>query len=181
MQKPNPEHPEKIAPRVFTDYDGRPWAIEITLPEVRRIKQALEANLLELVDVQGDLFKRATTDVMFLVDLLFVVCQPQAVALGVTDEQFGAAMRGDAIEQAFDALFLAVADFFPKERRSLLESLHSRLNRYGTMAQTIAAEKINQPETEEQIRSTVLTALGLSANASASPGSLASIHGENLE
>ena len=161
--------------RVFNDADGRAWNLDVTLPEIKRVKERLGVQVLDLADVKGELFQRATGDVIFLVDLLYVLCEPQAGAAKIDDEQFGRAMRGDAIEEATDALFLAIADFFPKGRRALLESLHQKLARYGKMAQAVAGEELARAETDEQVRLNVLSALRPGSNASGSPDSSASI------
>ena len=166
--------PEKVAPRTFTDYDGHTWSIEVTIPEVARVKKELGVLLLDLVDLKGELFQRITGDVIFLCDLLWVVCRPQAEQCQTTDEQFGRALRGDALEKALDALFLAVADFFPKERAALVISLHQRMSRYGQVAMELAAEKLNEATSDQQIQAAVLTALGLGESASVSPAGSAS-------
>jgi hypothetical protein len=158
-----------IVPRTFTDFDGRQWSIEVTIPDVARLQKAIGVNLLDLVDVKGELFKRITGDVIFLCDLLYAICKPQADAANVTDENFGRGLRGDALEKALDALFLAVADFFPKERRRLMMSLHQRLNRFGQAAIDMAAEELNRATSDEEIRLAVSTAFGLGGSALGSP------------
>jgi hypothetical protein len=166
---------EPIAPRTFIDFDDRVWQIEITIPDVARVKKLVDVNLLELVDVKGELFQRITGDVIFLCDLLYAICKPQADAANITDENFGRGLRGDALEKGLDALFLAVADFFPKERRRLMTSLHQRLNRFGQAAIEMAAEELNRATSDETMRRAISTAFGLGASASGSPESSASM------
>ena len=48
--------------------------------------------------------------------MLYVVCKTEADANGVTDEQFGEAMAGDAIDQATKALLEEIVDFSPSPR-----------------------------------------------------------------
>jgi ribosome biogenesis protein Tsr3 len=50
------------------------------------------------------------------VDVLFVVCKNQADQAGVTDEQFGMAMGGDAIDLATKAFLEELTSFTPSPR-----------------------------------------------------------------
>ena len=49
-------------------------------------------------------------------DVLYVVCKRQADSAGVTDEQFGRAMAGDAVDAATKAFLEELADFTPSPR-----------------------------------------------------------------
>lgn len=105
----------------FTDSTGRKWTVEINVAIVKRIKSSLQIDLL---DVLGDnLIDRLSSDPILLCDLLYVTCKDQADAEGITDEQFGKAMAGDAIDGATEAFLNELVDFFPKGRRGAMRKV----------------------------------------------------------
>ena len=100
--------------RTFKDNAGRDWNIAVTTTAIKRIRSELEVDLMDVVE--GDLLKRLYADPILLVDVIYVACKPQADDAGVTDEQFGEAMAGDAIDRATAALVEELVDFFPNRR-----------------------------------------------------------------
>lgn len=103
--------------RTFKDNEGREWQVRIDVNAVRAVRDALAVNLLTLPEQEFALLSRLTTDLVLLVDVLYVVCRRQAQERGVSDEAFGQAMYGDAIQAAADALIRETIDFFPDARR----------------------------------------------------------------
>ena len=83
--------------KTFTDNAGRAWTLALTIGAAKRVKSLLGVNLLELEAGDPPLLTRRGTDVILLCDAIFALVKPQADAAGVTDEQFAAAMGGDAI------------------------------------------------------------------------------------
>jgi len=76
-------------------------------------------NLLRLwVQSAGPWLTRYDTDIIFKVDLLFVVCEPTAKEREITPEQFAERLGGDALHTASDALIEALLDFFRSLRRT---------------------------------------------------------------
>ena len=67
---------------------------------------------------QNDLFDRAAEFRVFKVDLLYVVCLPDADKRGVADVEFAERLEGDALYAASEAFLEALADFFQKLRRT---------------------------------------------------------------
>ena len=110
--------------KTFTDSAGRTWTVSLTIEAAKRVKSLLGVNLLELDRPAGDLpsvasakegpplLTRLGTDVILLCDVIFALVKPQADAAEVTDEQFGAALGGDAILAAQTALYEELVDFF---------------------------------------------------------------------
>lgn len=104
--------------KTFTDNTGRAWTIAINVDAVKRVKALAKVDLLEAVE--GKLIERLVSDPVLLCDVVYCLCKPQADQLGVSDEDFGRAMAGDAIEQATAAMLEELVDFFPSRRRALL-------------------------------------------------------------
>ena len=106
--------------RTFKDNAGRTWQIAMNVTAAKRVRSMLGVDLLALggdaEKPEDHLFTRLYSDPCFLVDVLYVVCKTEADANGVTDEQFGEAMAGDAIDQATRALLEEIVDFSPSPR-----------------------------------------------------------------
>ena len=78
--------------KTFRDNAGRVWNVAIDANAIREVRSRLDINLLSLPERDFELLTRLTTDLVLLVDVLFVVCRRQAESLGVSDEQFGQAI-----------------------------------------------------------------------------------------
>ena len=100
--------------RTFMDNAGRTWTISLTVAAVKRVRDLAKIDLLDLAN--GRVFERLVADPVTLCDALYAACKPQADAEGITDEAFGEAMAGDAIEHASKALVEELIQFFPNAR-----------------------------------------------------------------
>ena len=100
--------------KTFKDNAGRDWTVAVTTAAIKRLRGMLEIDLMDVVE--GDLLKKLYADPVLLVDVIYVLCKPQADAAEITDEQFGEAMAGDAIELATTALVDEIIGFFPNRR-----------------------------------------------------------------
>ncbi len=125
----------------FTDTENRQWEIAINVTAIKRVKGTLELDLLKAVE--GDLFVRLANDPCLLCDLLFVLCQEQAKEQGVTDEQFGAALGGDALDAATTALLEELVDFFPKGKRGALKKILDKVKQLEARATEFIHEKVD--------------------------------------
>ena len=103
--------------RLFQDIKGEGWQLEINTTVIKRVKSLLDVNLLSLADNNFALLDRLSTDLVLLVDVLYVVCRDQANERNITDEEFGRRMAGDQIITARDVLIEELVDFFPDARR----------------------------------------------------------------
>lgn len=102
----------------FTDTKGRAWGVEVNVATIKRARKLVQVDLLEVFE--GKLLDRLATDPILLADVLYVVCKEQADASSVTDEDFGRALAGDAIDGATKALLESLALFHrsPKVREN---------------------------------------------------------------
>ena len=98
--------------KTFTDSQGREWQIAITVGSIKQVRDLLDVNLAELTDGDPPLLTRLEIDIVLLCDVIYALVKPQADESGVTDEQFGAALGGEAIRAAHDAFWEELADFF---------------------------------------------------------------------
>lgn len=107
--------------KTFNDNSGRTWNVEVNVAAVKRVRSLTDANLLQVVDDPGGLIERFIRDPVLLCDVVYAVCKPQADEREITDEEFGRAMAGDAIEHATAALLEELVSFSPspRDRRNL--------------------------------------------------------------
>lgn len=111
--------------RTFTDNRDRRWSIAIHVPHLKRVRAELDLDLLEVAD--GKLFDRLQQDPVLLCNLLYVLCRDEAEKQNVSEEAFGEALVGDAIDRATGALVEALCDFFPSRRRTILRKIHQKV------------------------------------------------------
>jgi hypothetical protein len=112
----------------FIDTAGRTWQLALTISGVKRVKSLLHVDLLNPLGakprkVRGvarkgrPLVTRLQLDPALLIDCIFALVKPQADHLGVTDEQFGEALGGEAAYAAYEAFMGEWQAFFRGLRR----------------------------------------------------------------
>jgi hypothetical protein len=107
--------------QTFKDNQGRPWSVEINVAALKRVRGLTGTDLMQVVEGTGGLIERLVRDPILLCDVVYAVCKPEADQKSITDEEFGRAMAGDAIEQATAALLEELVSFCPspRDRRNL--------------------------------------------------------------
>ena len=96
--------------KTFETVAGRKYDIAINISTAKKINARFDVDMVN--DVES-FVTRLIADSIFMVDVLYVVCEKQAESYGVNDEEFGEAMAGDVIKIARQALLDGVCDFFP--------------------------------------------------------------------
>ena len=143
--------------RTFKDCEGRTWSVTLNVLQMKRIRAHLGIDLVNVITldaggkVKVDLVDRIANDPCLLVDILGVCVEDEAKAAGVTDEEFGRALAGDAIDEATTALLDELVDFFPGAKRLFLKKAVELARKY-TGDMTAALEKaLSDPELERRI------------------------------
>jgi hypothetical protein len=144
--------------RNFIDSSGRVWVVDINVATVKRVKALAQINLLEVV--QGELIERLSTDPVLLADVLYAVCQPQALREQVSDEAFGQALAGDVIDRATTSLLEGLIEFFPEPRRRLLEKATAKYRQVQTKALELLEANLDNPQLEAKILQQLQDELG---------------------
>jgi len=98
--------------KVFKDEIGREWTLSLTIGSARKVRDLLQVNLLELDKGEPPLITRLGTDLILIVDILYVLVKDQADRLTITDEQFGCSLNGDAFMRAQGAFYDELVLFF---------------------------------------------------------------------
>jgi hypothetical protein len=139
--------------RQFKDEQGKPWTINVNIGTVKRVRSFAKVDLLDLRD--GNLFTELAQDPIKLGDVLWVLCMDEAKAAGVDEVQFAAALAGDALDAATNALLEEIVDFFPKPQRDVLRKALVKgrqvqeMQMAKAMKQLEAAIEAWEPESDE--------------------------------
>ena len=131
----------------FHDNAGRNWTVTLNVATLKRIRALTGIDLINIISLDEhrkpnvELLERLSEDPILLVDVLYAACKPEADSQSVTDEQFGAAMAGDAIEHATNALLDELVSFFPDPKRKVLQKILDANRRFGeTFKRKVEAE-----------------------------------------
>ena len=156
--------------KTFTDNTGRTWTLLVNVATIKRVRALCGVDLNSIIEVEDGkpttkLLERLSTDPVLLVDVLYAVCRPECGQKGVSDEDFGAAMAGDAIEQATSALLDEVIDFFPEAKRLAFRKILSASRRFEEMARKRLAAAMADSGFEDRVVSELERLTGLSPNA----------------
>lgn len=135
--------------KTFADNAGRNWTVQINVDAIKRVRDLVSVNLLEVVE--GKLLDRLISDPVLLCDVIYAVCKPEADTKSVTDVDFGRAMAGDAIDNATTALLEELVDFFPQGRRKVLTKALNKLKALETAALKAVDARLDSPELEKRM------------------------------
>ena len=136
--------------KTFTDNAGRSWDISVTVDAVKRVRSLLDVDLMDAAS--GKLIQELAEDPVLLCDVIYCIVKPQADEREVTDEDFGKAMAGDAIDQATTAFLEDLVNFFPSLRRQMLEKVLTKLKNLEAIAAEVVNKRLDSPELETQMR-----------------------------
>lgn len=109
--------------KTWKDTEGREWQVRINRVLAKQVLDRLNIDLFG-VDKSSFAMKLASGDVSLvfgaMIDVLYVLCEDQCKALGISDEQFAASFGGDVFDDAQTALLTEWLDFFPKAQRAAM-------------------------------------------------------------
>ncbi|HEX3726409.1 MAG TPA: hypothetical protein VHV08_09205 [Pirellulales bacterium] len=149
----------------YKDANDREWTIKLDSPTILRIRSATcdverckhlqgrGCTGIDLGEPTGETQYQLRRDLVMLVNTLYLLCQKEPQERGISDEQFGACVVGDAIERATGRDGRSHRRFFPgwhsigihPEARTLRELFMMVKGRARFLGATSAAE--SQTET----------------------------------
>ena len=162
--------------QIFKDRDGREWQVVLNVFQMKRVRAALGIDLVNVIElekdgqVKVDMIDRIANDPCLLVDILWVLVQEQAKPLNVTDEQFGTALAGDAIEAATKAFLDELVDFFPGARRLFLKKAVELARKFGGEANEVLEKALEDPELESRVRESMNSSTSSPESSASTPG-----------
>ncbi len=154
--------------KTFKDNAGRTWTITVNVDAVKRVRDLLGEDLLDVKQV----LQRLMIDPILLCDVIYCVCKPQADAENISDVDFAQAMAGDSIAQAKTALVEELVNFSPDPRdRENLGIAIEKFNAMTDRAREVIKTRLNSPTLSREIEA-ALSAVGESfGNSPESPES----------
>jgi hypothetical protein len=152
----------------FTDAEGRTWSLDLDLTTADEVKREKGIDLIDPEAMSATFVKLASGSTRLLVEVLWMLVHPQADKAGVSPEEFGRALKAQAIRDAYAALKDAIADFF------LNPDAGAAMRRTWQAAEKVAAARLEE-FTEAKIESLLLAKLSEST-AGKPPESPASTH-----
>ena len=147
--------------RQFTDTKERAWEVELNVRQMKRVRDVLGIDLVNVIQagrdgtVATDTLDRVANDPILLVDILWGLCEGQAKAAGVTDDDFGSSLAGDSIADATRAFLDELVDFFPGARRLFLKKAVDLARKYETENLGVLEKVLNSPEFEERLKTSL--------------------------
>lgn len=144
----------------FKDTAGRTWSISINTEQIKRLRTRLGIDVARLFDNEAEIYRKILSDVVLLVDVLFVLCEAQAEKAGITDSQFGESLAGDCFDDAVKAFEDALLFFCPRRQREILTQMRAKGDQIGAETEKIAMRRIAETDpkkTAESMFSNVVT------------------------
>ena len=135
----------------FVDSAGRPWCLDINVASVKRLRARLGVDLLAIF-TDAKVLESIYSDPVYLIDIVYVLCEKQAQVRGMHEEDFGVMFSGELIEAARKALLDDILNFIESRQdresyRKILTAMEERL----TAARQYAAEIINSGTIEQKM------------------------------
>ena len=110
----------------FTDANNRTWTFTVNVNAFMRVKALADYDLASLIsfnDTDNQKLMELANDEVQLARIMYAVCKPSTDAAGVSEDDFYAAFKGEAISQAFEALLEDYADFFPNPKGQYIKNV----------------------------------------------------------
>ena len=158
----------------FTDNTGRTWTLAVNVGTIKRVRALCDVNLANIITISGttpkvDLLERLGNDPVLLVDVLYAAVKPEADTKGVSDQEFGQAMSGDAIEMATTALLDEVIDFFPETKRKVFRKILDATRRFESRGKAALQALLDDPALDGKIDDALAQLMTSSGNSPESP------------
>lgn len=131
----------------FKDCNGKNWEVSINIKTLKRVKNTLGIDLLDLSE-GGDVTK-LEKDIMLRCDVLYLVCQDECEKSGISDEQFGESLIGQAIEDAQDAFIEALINFYPPRQAEIMRETQRKVKVAQDKTLKMMGQKLSEMNMEE--------------------------------
>lgn len=161
--------------RTFKDNAGRTWTVDINVATLKRVRGLTGVDLMQVIE--GTLIEKLIRDPVLLCDVVYAICKPEADAATppVSDEEFGKAMAGDAIEAATTAVLEELVGFCPSPRdRANLGRVLQATKKVMERARDLVEKKLDSGELD-RLADRLLETAG--ASSTSPPASLESTPG----
>ena len=162
--------------RTFKDNAGRQWSVEINVAALKRVRGLTGTDLMQVME--GTLIEKLIRDPVLLCDVVYAICKPEADTRTppVSDEEFGKAMAGDAIEAATTAVLEELVGFCPSPRdRANLGRVLQATRKVMDRARDLVEKKLDSGELDRLADRLLLEEATAGSSSTSAPESSASI------
>lgn len=128
----------------FVDQRGRTWRLELNYSLAKRLREATSLDFVNYQDGKALLAIHDSDEK--LVQVLWLLCESQAQAASVGEEEFGVGLGGDALEQAIEALEQALINFSRPARRQAMQAIRDKAHELVAAQTDLATTKIRSPK-----------------------------------
>lgn len=137
----------------WKDNEGRPWRFDVNMWTCREVKRETGWDLPNILNDGMTKLSELVADKDELFSVFLVLVDKQLAERGMSPEDFGEAVAGDALLNAAEAFQEALADFFPNRQRQQLRTLMEKSRAVATALADRADAKISSLETSTLIES----------------------------
>lgn len=113
----------------FIDSNKNSWNVAINVRKLKGVRENVKDKSGKPVDLMETVTDRLVftllSDPCLVGDVLWYLCNQQAQTLKVSKESFLDSLWGEYLESATEALIEALADFFPKSEKLILQKIVS--------------------------------------------------------
>ena len=95
----------------FKDKSGREWTIEMSIGDLKRVRETTGVNLMELTVGEAPPVFEIVNDIDKQLAIVWALIEEQATEAGLTEAQFLKAMNGKAAFDATCALWDQISEF----------------------------------------------------------------------
>lgn len=128
----------------FVDQRGRTWRLELNYSLAKRLREVTSLDFVNYQDGKALLAIHDSDEK--LVQVLWLLCEAQAKEASVGEEEFGAGLGGDALEQAIEALEQALINFSRPARRQAIQAIRDKAHELVAAQSDLATTKIRSPK-----------------------------------
>lgn len=158
--------------RSFTDAAGRTWSLRVSVGTLPRLRDQMAVDVAAVVEQPLDIFVKLTTEDEFLAGVLWAIVEPEAVARGVTAEEFADAILGPQLYDAGRVVCNAIVDFFRDPRaRDAVREVFQKAWQVGTRTSQLAMARTTKAIGDVDVERTAQTLLSSFGNAPESSAS----------
>lgn len=131
----------------FTDQRGRVWQLELNYSLAKRLRDVTGLDFVNYQDGKALLAIHDSDEK--LVQVLWLLCEPQAQAVSVSEEVFGAGLGGEALEQGIEALEQALLNFSRPAKRQAIAAIRDKAHELVAAQTNLTETKLRSPKVKE--------------------------------
>lgn len=140
----------------FVDQRGRTWQLELNFTLAKRLRDVTGLDFVNYQDGKALLAIHDSDE--RLVQTLWLICERQAEAAQIDEEDFGSALGGDSLEHAIEALEQALVNFSRPARRQAIEAIREKARELATARTQLTERKLRSPKVAELLAAKIAEA-----------------------